>query len=64
MSKERHSNINAAGLVVDLFSAIMKRTRGPAKKAGRAAIVLLVADEVAAFATKINDMLDEKFGVE
>lgn len=64
MSRENNPNINAAGLVIDLFSAINKHSRGNAKKAGRAAIIQAVADAAARFSTEISIMLDEKFGVE
>jgi len=64
MSKENHPNISAAGLVIDVFSAINKRSRGNAKKAGQQEIVQCVADAVARFAVEISIMLDEKFGVE
>ena len=63
MSKETHPNINAAGLVPALFTAINIHVRGKAKQAGRTEVVMLVADVVARFAVEISVMLDEKFGV-
>lgn len=63
MSIENHPNINAAGLVPDIFIAINKQARGKAKQAGHTETIQAVADLVRDFAVEISERLDEKFGV-
>ena len=62
MSLDAHPNINASGLVADLFQAIEKRVRGNAEQAGRVMWIPEVGDAISEFSVKISEILDNKFG--
>lgn len=64
MSKENRPNLNAAGLASDIISALGKRIRGPAKKAGMAKVLPLTKDGIAGLVELIDGVLDDNFGRE
>lgn len=64
MSKEGRSNINAVGLFCDILTSIEKRVRGEAQKAGMAALLTLLSNDMQAFVENVSDKLDETFGGE
>jgi hypothetical protein len=64
MSKENRPNLNAVGLQTDIITALEKRMRGPAAKAGMAKVLPLVADGIAGLVELIDGVLDDNFGRE
>lgn len=59
MSEERHPNLNAAGLTVDILAAIRERVRGDAKGVDVVTSAFhCVASEVICAVARIEEIID------
>jgi hypothetical protein len=62
MSEEDSPNINAVGLMCDIYSSLEKRRRGPAGKIPMSLIVDLFSSDVVKFVEHTNENMNLYFG--
>jgi hypothetical protein len=62
MSEENRPNLNAVGVLTDIFQSIDARRRGAAKAAPFVEIMDLVSHDAREFIELVNTLLDERFG--
>jgi hypothetical protein len=63
MSIERHPNINAVGLTIEVIEGFKKYLRGNASKEPIKALELL-EDDIQEFIIRVSESLDQYFGVQ
>jgi hypothetical protein len=62
MSVERHPNVNAVGLTVEVIEGFKKYLRGNAAKEPMKALGL-IEDDIQNFIIRVSESLDQYFGV-